>query len=436
VPGGLLVTSPSQPPRLPPLLCPYGLVSTARARRQDSPISAFESARDEALLITVLDREADFDAIREEWDQLASASGQECLFFLRWHWNRLWWRMYAPPDSSLFVITCRDLTGRLVGVAPFYRQRRSILGVLPFREIRFLGTGTSVKISEHLDIIACRGYEQQVGRSMAAFIRAHAGWNRLWLWGIHADSPVLPHFQQVFGERATTGQCDRLLYVSTNVDWTEVKSGFGNNLRKRIDYYIRHLKRDYEFRFCRVDTLEQVDEFMALFVGLHQERWEAKGERGSFSAPDFKRFLHEVVRDAFPLGRARLWMLSLDGRCVGTLVCFLDDGVAHYFQGGFASGYNKYHLGSVMLALAIQDCIEDVDVRRFDFMGGGGHYKKSWAATTWEAIELEVLSASLSSRIYTWGSRGKARLSPIYRSMLPTTLRSAIRERFFRSDST
>ena len=82
----------------------------------------------------VLTSEADFDAISGEWDELVSSSCQQGVFFLRWHWNRVWWRMYAPPGSELFLIACRDRSGRLVGLAPLYRHCRSVKGLIKAME--------------------------------------------------------------------------------------------------------------------------------------------------------------------------------------------------------------------------------------------------------------------------------------------------------------
>lgn len=380
------------------------------------------------ITATILTRTADFDAIGEQWDQLVSDSCQHGVFFLRWHWNYMWWSMYAPPCSELFLIVCRDTSGRLVGIAPFYRHSRKVLGALNVHEVCFLGTGTALKTSEHLDIIALSGHEKLVGEAVALCIRQQPAWHRIWLWGIHANSPVLPHFTGVFGSAVTVAPCDRLPYISTNLDWAAVKSGFGANLRTNIDRYIRRIEKQYKCQFNRVQTMEQVDEFMEAFVRLHQERWLSKGERGSFAFPGFKDFMHETLREAFRCHRARLWMLFLDGQCVATLQAFVDRGVAHYFQGGFASGYEKYHLGSVMLALSVQDCIEADDVDEFDFMGGGASYKESWTTKAHEAVEIEILSPGWVAGTYKYSCVAKTHLSSLYRSILPVALRSTIRK--------
>lgn len=81
--------------------------------------------------------------------------------------------------------------------------------------------------------------------------------------------------------------------------------------------------------------------------------------------------MEETLCDALRYDRARLWMLFLDGQCVAVLQAFVDRGVVHYFQGGFKNGYDKHHLGTVMLALSLRDCLQADGIDEFDFMGGG-----------------------------------------------------------------
>ena len=377
---------------------------------------------------TVLTREADFDALAEEWDELVSAGCQHGGFFLRWHWNRVWWRMYAPPHSELFLIACRDRSGQLVGLAPLYRHLRSFKGLVKLQEVSFLGTGAGLKTSEHLDIIARNGYQDLVGQVVAASIQRDTTWQRLWLWGIHANSPVLPHVLKAFGAAATALPCDRLPYVATHSDWATVKLGLGSNLRTNIDRYIRRIQKDYTCQFERVRTPEQLEEFMDLFIQLHQERWQSKGKSGSFASPNFKEFMQETVRDAFRCDRARLWTLFLDGQCVAVLQAFVDRGVVHYFQGGFKSGYDNHHLGSVVIALAVQDCVGDDGKEEFDFMGGGATYKDHWTKTSHEAVEFEVLRTGIRPKLFEAIRYIEPNVIRIYQRTIPPTVRDKIRK--------
>src|SRR5438128_12318167 len=110
-----------------------------RIRTREVGMSATTTEVAPSLHAEVLTDDMQFDSIREEWDELLDHSDQG-VFFLRWAWNRLWWRTYRPPDSHLFVIACRDERGLLVGLAPFYRRQRKIAGFLYLNEVLFLGT--------------------------------------------------------------------------------------------------------------------------------------------------------------------------------------------------------------------------------------------------------------------------------------------------------
>src|SRR6185436_12837424 len=95
------------------------------------------------------------------------------------------------------------------------------------------------------------------------------------------------------------------------------------------------------------------------FIRLHQMRWTAKGESGSFAYPKFEAFLRTAVSQALSENRLGFWTLKLNGQCAATLLAFIDNGVAHYFQSGFDMNYAKYSLGSVMVAQCIQACVSD-----------------------------------------------------------------------------
>ena len=107
---------------------------------------------------------------------------------------------------------------------------------------------------------------------------------------------------------------------------------------------------------------------------------------------------------------------------------FVDCGVAHYFQGGFKSGYEKHHLGSVMLALALQDCVQADDVDEFDYMGGGAAYKDHWTKTSHEAIEFEVLRTGFRPKLFEAIRYIEPSVVRIYRRTLPENVRDKIRK--------
>jgi CelD/BcsL family acetyltransferase involved in cellulose biosynthesis len=362
------------------------------------------------LQTTILTTDAEFDALRPEWDELLEASAQR-VFFLRWHWNRTWWRFYAPPGSHLLLVTCRDAGGRLVGLAPFYLQTRRYFGVVTLREVCFLGTGTALKTSEYLDIIARRGSETAVGAAAAAALRARGGWDRLWLWCVPVESATVPAFRAALGTGGTQAMCDRAHVIDTSGDWERTKRSF----RHDVDRAIRQALGEPGSRVTRVQSVEELEPALDDLVRVHQARWRTKGQPGSFAFPHFDAFLRQVARDSFEHGRLGLWRLTLGGTCAAALIAFVDFGTVHYFQSGFDPD-SPHSLGQVMVGLAIRDCVAAEQITCFDLMGGRAAYKDEWTTAFRETLEFEYLPAGVRSTVFVLARAVRERLARVRRA--------------------
>ena len=366
------------------------------------------------LQVQVHHDDAALDALRVEWEALLEHCAYSS-FFLTWSWVRLWWQTYAPPQSQLYLLTCRDSENRLLGLAPFYWQQRRFAGVPHLRDLNFLGTGAGIKTSEHLDVLARRGYEGGVAEACATFLRQRRDWDRLWLWNISEQSRVLPHLQEALGQSARISVCDHPHHVDVSTDWETTQQNWTRKFGSNTDRCARNLQKQFATEFRRVETSSELEVAMDEFVRLHQVRWTAKGARGSFAYPKFESFLREAMRQALQENRLAFWTYHLDGKCVATLLAFLHKGVAHYFQGGFDMEYARHSLGSVMVAQCIRACVEDPQIYEFDFMGGGATYKDSWTRTTREAFELELFRPTLGTLLYSTGIRTRKVLSRVRR---------------------
>lgn len=376
-----------------------------------------------AIRTALLTTDAVFGKLQREWDGLLEESGQG-VFFLRWHWNHTWWKVYGPRRSTLFLITCRDEQQRLVGLAPLYLRRRYVGGLL-IRELCFIGTGISLKTSEYLDLVARHGFERAVAEAVAEFLKSHGGWDRLWLWHIPADSQVLPHFCAALGPGVRVVPCDRAHYVDTTENWATTKGLFGRNLRQNIDRLIRRTTEAPGARFDQVDAPADLESSLANLVRLHHIRWRSKGQAGSFVSGRFEGFLREVAHQSLKDRRLRFWRLWINGECVSTLIAFEDFRVVHYFQSGF-NPQSEFSIGRVVIGLAIRASVETDAIDKFDFMGGGASYKESWTRQVRETLELELLLPSARAFVYVSGRRMRALLSRIWR---------AVRRRLIRSDA-
>ena len=199
-------------------------------------------------------------------------------------------------------------------------------------------------------------------------------------------------------------------------------------MRRNVEYYGRRLFKNYDCEFARVDSLEQLDRTLDALVQLHQARWTAKGQPGSFSDTSFAPFLRQAMSQALLDGRLRFWTLKINGRIEAALVGFLDNGVVHYFQKGFNPQFAKDDLGTAMLGLAVRDCFDDDKVHAFDFMGGGAPYKDLWARASQQTMSCEVHRINIRTRLLGVRDRLALAIQAAGRALTPPRLRLARRE--------
>lgn len=378
-----------------------------------------------APLRTSVETDADaFDRLGPEWDALLDRSDQ-CSYFLRPDWNRLWWKHHAPHGARLYLITCRNARGELVGLAPLYWRQQRRCGLPLVRELLFLGMGIELKTSEYMDVIARRGQEPEVAAALVERLRRNRDWDRIWLWQVPGTSRVFPHYAKLMQSWGSASTCDRAPYIDTTTSWQDYRARLGRSMRRNVDYYARRLFKRHVCEFARVRDPEHLDAAMEALIRLHQARWQSQGERGVFADPGVAELLHEAARDSLAHGRLRLWTLRIDGTVEAALIGFLDNGVLHYFQKGFNPAYAHEDIGTAILGLCIRDCFDDPAVRAFDFMGGGAAYKDRWAPLARETVAHQA--ARRNARTFadmTWAT-GMALLAKAYRAVTPAELRIA-----------
>lgn len=399
-----------------------------RKQSPDSDMVVAQRNRAGELTAEVLSDSAAFDHLRPEWDALLDQSYQQEMNFLRHSWNQLWWEHYAPEGSCLYLVTCRNQQGELVGLAPLYRKLHRICGVPYARELLFLGMGVETKTSEYLNVIARQGEEKIVAATIAACLRKRFDWDRMRLEQVPASSATLPHFVSVLGARSTQMTCDRAPCIDTSVSWEMYKRGLGRSMRRNVEYYGRRLFKRHRCEFRRATTSDDFELAFESLVRLHQSRWRAAGQFGSFADAGLESFLRGLARDTAHAGRLRLWTLAIDGKIEAALLGFLDNRVLHYFQKGFNPDYAKEDLGNAMLGLCIRDCFDDPQIRSFDFMGGGAEYKGMWARQSRETMLYEVNRANLPALLFLLRMQASTFVTSVYRRLAPSYLRSARRD--------
>ncbi len=368
-----------------------------------------------------------FERIEVEWDELLGDSTQKC-FFLRWHWNWLWWQHFAPRGSGLYIVRCTDGNGRLVGIAPLYRRERQIFGIPYLRELALFGTGIELKTGDYLDIFARRGVEHAVSQAVGDCLEAQGAWDRLWLYGVPKSSEIIAGLLPRLHGDASSTESVSSRFVDTSVSWNDYRQSLGRSMRRNVDYYARRLFKKYACEFRLVESAADLEPAIDDLVRLHQLRWRSGGELGTFHSPDVEMFLRKAMRRSHAEGRLRLWTLSVNGTTEAALVGFLDNGVLHYFQKGFNPGYAKDDLGTAMLSLCIRASFDDPHIDSFDFMTGAPGYKSHWTRHTRATVLHEASRPNLRTRAYVTVRHVREGAAAIFRVVTPTRLRDLRRD--------
>lgn len=376
------------------------------------------------LTTSVLIDEAAFDALEPEWDELLEHSAQH-VFFLRYSWNRLWWRFLKPASSELFLITCRDQQGRLIGLAPFYLLQRRTAGIPHVREILFLGTGVYAQTSEYLDIIARRGFEKCVAQTIVACLLRNNDWDRLSLTEIPEASPMLSLLANALGTDTVIEPGPRSYFVDTRIDWERFTRELGGSARRTVGSRTRKFFAAHECKLKQVEEAAELDPAMDALVRLHQARWQSKGEPGSFALPNVADFLREAARANLSERRVRLLTLDVDREVAAARLDFVDNHIAHAFQAGFDPAYTSEGLGGIMNGICIRECIEDDSIHAYDFMSGSGEYKESWTTGEKGSLSLSLVRPGSRSTTYRSFERAKAVGKSLARATIPESIRAA-----------
>jgi CelD/BcsL family acetyltransferase involved in cellulose biosynthesis len=387
-------------------------------------IDSFGSKPSTALKASVLTADSEFDSLGVEWDQLLEESDQR-VFFLRWSWNRLWWRFLSPPESRLFIIACRDKQRSLIGLAPFYLRQRRTAGIPHVRELLFIGTGIYAQTSEYLDIIAKRGCERIVASAIAGCLMRNSEWDRLCLQEIPATSAMLGPLRAALGREAEVAISNRSYSIDTTKDWQTFLRGLSNSARNNVLRRTRRLFDSHDCKLKRVEIADEIDPAMDALVRLHQARWQSKGEPGTFALPNVEQYLREAVRTNFKENRLGLTTLKVDGRVAAARLDFIDNHVAHAFQAGYDPTRPNQGLGSVMNGLCIRASIEDERVHEYDLMSGNAEYKESWTRRYKESVSLTLARPGTRSQAYKGIEFAKGMGKSLLRATVPEQIRIA-----------
>ena len=267
-------------------------------------------------------------------------------------------------------------SGALVGLAPFYETTIRRWFTVPYRVLRVMGdvpTG-----ADYPDWIIRRDGDTATVAAIVDGLCSRPNWDCIWMMNMAGWTGSV--------ERIVAACRNRGLRCETrprDFSWFELPSDMASytralsrNKRQQLRAETKRILGRPTVEICRCENQDQLAEFLEALFGLHNLRWQDKGEAGAFRAqPQEAEFYGRFTRVALQEGWLRFFGLRDEGTLKAVQIGYVYRNVFHQLQEGFDRTICT--APNVLRARVIEACIEE-GVEAYDFLGEMSEHKRRW----------------------------------------------------------
>ena len=372
-----------------------------------TPVKSGKIASGDSVTVRVIDSFEQLQMISEEWNALLINSLSKTIF-LTWEWLYAWAKCFLDGERTLFTL-CIYQSGQLVGIAPFYLQKRR-RKLLALREIRFLGTPEAG--SDYLDMISQKGKEKVVAEALYNFLfgmgRAH--WDELRLTDVPAESLFLLFFMNCVEVHGKFSEVQRCAVMPQTRLPSNVDAFFAMLSAKRRSRYRQDIRRLFDGGESEHVTFggAELEEGLNRFFELYNTKSGYDGTK-----------LHIFLSRLGTINTAKQW-LQIDLLCTRStdIAGFLhlrNDSTQSLLLMVVDKSFNrKISAGNVFVGMCLQKAIKD-SVHIYDFLKGEEDYKLHWATDIRPSLTIILNQRHLVAILSTIGRLTRYALKAIIR---------------------
>jgi CelD/BcsL family acetyltransferase involved in cellulose biosynthesis len=376
-----------------------------------------------ALSIHVCATWEELEQFRSSWNQLLEENPASSIFQTP-EWLAAWWNAFGR-DKKLLGLIFADSNGTIVGIAPFYAERKSFLG-LPLTFLRLAGAGSGD--SDALDFITAPGYEQHCVQAFTKWLARNAEWNICSLETLPENSMVAKYLLQDIQESGW--HFDSSLTPNFVIDlpptWPEYLSTLESAFRPLLTRYPKRLQSRFKVEITRCNRAEDIQEQLQTLFRLHQMRWIGRGEPGAFASADRREFYLRMAEAFLQRGWLEFWLLTLDEETVGAQFCFRYNNTVSLLQEGFHPKYTAEKIGYALRAHVLEETIR-TSAQRYDFLGGADSYKAKFGARQANYLNVSFARPSSLGRTYLVLQDKKRQFKTWLKSKMPARMLAFLR---------
>ncbi len=322
------------------------------------------------------------------WNRLACG-----VPFRETSWLGIWWNRFGSGKRAQ-VLTARDSSGALQGILPLYRSDAGVLSMI----------GDGDACTDHVSILAGPADAAAVARAMASHLTLNAsdplfGWEAIDIDGVVEGDNAMTEFMAGLKQGGATLHAQSRMsvwYRPADENWNEHLKRHGKTQRRQMRRWSESLQT---FEKVVAETPAQVDEMMRVLIDMHQRRWNASGENGTYTSNAFCSFIVESAKDFLSRGQLYLAVLKHESIPIaGELKIVGGNGVLYSYSSGYDIDYADFEPGRLMCI----DGIEEMYRRGYygmDFMRGDETYKSRFATESRRLFRVRVAAPTLIPRL-------------------------------------
>ena len=324
----------------------------------------------------------EFKRLAQDWEQLLHTVPGHSLF-LTWEWLYIWTKHFLG-DRRLWILLMLDSQERLVGIAPLYLRTSRAQRLIPFRELRFLGSENETIYSSYLDVIANEKQKRDVLQSLYRYLfnEARGDWDVLTLSEIPAESSTIDLWNELFDEAGKVGEivgatCCPVIRLPEAVE--TYRASLGRNKRYTLQRKKKHLQGG-RIEYSRAKSPAEIDTTLEWLMTLHERRWNTGSSGVVFASEHRKRFHREIVEVLSERGWVSIDLLQRDDQPLAAIYGFIHQGVYYSYMPGFdpTDISSNASPGLLLLYHRIEQAIGDGE-HTVDLLMGAQPYKLQWS---------------------------------------------------------
>jgi CelD/BcsL family acetyltransferase involved in cellulose biosynthesis len=358
------------------------------------------------MKFSIVRNDSDFYSLKPKWDKILLSS-EDCAITQTWEWMTTWWRVYGK-SKKLFII-CGYVNNELIGILPLSTDKKalSIKGFF-LKSYHILGSGRTKQrgvVSDYLNIITKKGYEDKFIRNLFPFLEKNREWDEIIIENIDATSRLFELFIRYLPETSLFLSIKKKHpspFIQLPDSWEE----FLNNISTNLRYKIKRGRKEFENIGGSYRAIQQKKELSKAFQDLeqlHQYSWTSRGEPGAFSDKSWRSFHKILIPMIFNRNWLKLSFLDINGEPVAANYNFGFHRKVHFYQSGLIRHDNKHiRLGLLLHSYCIEDAIKQKYLE-YDFLSvgkSGGEYKYLWTDLHRDLITVRLAKNGKKETLY------------------------------------